>query len=325
MDHFMPESSEVSRRTIFVLNGSLKLSIQYLYTLVEDIFLISNIITFEKYLNTYLTTKTSHKIGIVIIFYNWPSLLQTVRMLYGISKNRVFDGNEENYASKYHYYLHRRGRANFEDKTDSKLAPPVGHGDRSLAFETLIIMNSSNFQGEILELYRTSFEQILRLITLKIGGSLAVVNDTMTLVSNPHVFVDFLRSVAPSVVSSGSLSGTLAPKPIYNNKDSEERIRLWIPSGWDSWQKIKILSESTIIETAEGSNTILLDNEVEFNRLNSWIDQFLQGKDKQLEPSIILNILCPENSKEDSTKDVSEGRGLQNLSFSSMLENAITP
>lgn len=323
MNHFVSEPSEGSRKTILVLNGSLKLSIQYFCTLEEDIFLISNIIIFEKYLNTYLTTKASQKIGIIVVFYNWSSLLQIVRMLYGISKKRVLDGNEGNYASRYHYYLRKRERADFEDKNNSKLDPPVGHGDGSLAFETLIIVNPSKFQEITLEVSRISFQQILRFITLKIGGSLAVVNDVMTLISNPQAFVDFLRIIAPSIVSSRPISGALPPKPIYGSRDGEERIWLWIPSGWDSWQKIKILSDSIVIEPYEGSNTLLLDSEVEFDRLNGLINTFLQGEDKEIESSIVQGLLALETTREASTKDVSEENGLQNLSFSSMLENAI--
>lgn len=260
---------------IIILHQYTTLSINYLYTNDYDIYIISNLNIFDKYLRKKLSQNTRGKVTVITLLGDTEEFIHAIAFLNSFDN---IDGrlqNKNQFAEEYTYYLKKMQYG--EDISGYRLGDeefnlPPGHCDIPLPFELIVVLDNIELNNDHLSLKSVFMQQILRFVSLKHGGTFVCTSNTQAIITSEKVLLNFLLQIGHQSTKTQRIQVN-NPEAIaiyesdHNLNDKNLRICLLSPKGWDSWNKIQILATSVIHDT-DKSKYNLLSNENAFNELN---------------------------------------------------------
>lgn len=287
-----------------------------MHTKNHDIYLISNLNIFKDYVQKVILKNIQGKITVFVVFNSLESFVPILAFLSSFNDIEARQQQKQKYCDDYVYYLKQLQMVNGDGASDvyeSDLHLYSGQCDQPLPFELVVILDSQSLKGDHLSPRSISIQQLLRLLTLKHGGLFACISNTPQIMSKSDSVLDVLLQIGYQPNSSNNNEHTTRPKPIpiYQQSqvsaNSDIKVHLLIPKGWDSWNKIQILATSSIADT-EDPSYYTLSNEIDSNKLNLMYNTYLetihtnpeQNTPNQNEENLLATISMDHKSSKNS-------------------------
>lgn len=261
---------------IIIIHQFATLSINYLYTNDYDICIISNLNIFEKYLRRELSQSTHRKITVITVLSDIKVFIQTMIFLNSFDNDEGRLQNKNQFTEEYAYYLKEMQYGDDNsgyELNESELAFSPGQCDVPLPFELIVVLDTLELNDDHLSPRSVFLQQFFRFVSLKHGGIFVCTSNTTSLITDEKVILSFLLQIGHQGITKTQQIQLNRPEPIalyQSSRDSNNTnlyIRLLLPKGWDSWNKIQILATPAIYENGN-SKYYILANEDEFHKLN---------------------------------------------------------
>lgn len=268
---------------IIILHQYTTLSINYLYTNDYDIYIISNLNIFDKYLRRELSQNTHRKVTVITVLGDTEDVIHAIEFLnsFDNSEGRLQEKNQ--FAEEYAYYLKKiqyGEDTNGYGLEDGELKFPPGCCDMPLSFELIVVLDNTELKNDHLSPRSVFLQQLFRFISLKHGGTFVCTSNTQALITSEKVLLHFLLQIGHQHTTKTPRIQLNKPEAIaiYESDHSVNgeylHICLLSPKGWDSWSKIQILA-TPIVHEKDKSKYNILSNENEFNKLNRVYNAYL--------------------------------------------------
>jgi hypothetical protein len=232
------------KNAVLVLIDEEILNISYEETVDFEIYKVTNSIIFldyiEEILNKVAAKSFKSKITIINIFNSFQNYLRILLKLNEFDYNRQSTIDEFKKSMK---SLSSVNNVDFEPKLG------LGQCDLPLSFRLINVLPSRLIGQETMTINSILLQQFLRFSSLKHGSTLISTINVDSIKQQP---LEFLETLDLST-----------PKPIFDSTQTQE-FPLIIPNGWDSFNKIILLGNSSIYR-----HDLLLTSERDCNELNN--------------------------------------------------------
>ncbi|CAH2351870.1 hypothetical protein CLIB1423_05S00254 [[Candida] railenensis] len=222
---------------------SISPKIDYSYSKSCDLYMISDLSSFKEYVVELIVSNQDSYLTVIIEYKDKKDIVKVLRYLRDHEKlQNIVSNSKHIYSSA---AVHYKG-------DDRNLEDSSGEFEIPLPFELVVLC----WDRDLDRLSESTIydQQYLRVLTLLHGGSFLLVDNeksAISLVYSVEWISDLLEKI---LVQRTKHLSYCEPKPVY---DPQSLIRILIPSGWDSWSKIKLLESS--FRGANG-NSLLKDD-----------------------------------------------------------------
>lgn len=278
------------KNTVLVLVDEEILNISYEETGDFEIYKFTNSIIFldyiEEILNKVAAKSFKSKITIINIFNSFENYFRILLKLH------QFDHNRQSTIDEF-----KKSMKSFNSVNNDDFEPKLGLGqcDLPLSFCLINVLPSKLIGQETMTINSILLQQVLRFTSLKHGSALLSTSNVELIKQQP---LEFLETLDLST-----------PKPIF---DSTQKFPLIIPNGWDSFNKIILLSNSSIYR-----HDLLLTSERDCNVLNNvYNNTFYNSIDK----SELLKRIIPNYDRHENCEKTSNL-----MTFNDMLQKVQEP
>ncbi|KAK6460657.1 hypothetical protein DFJ63DRAFT_315320 [Scheffersomyces coipomensis] len=235
-----------------------------------ETYIITNPIAFLKYISDVLLREYKEKY-VIVSMTEFPQLLRVLKYLH----EKVTEGKDIyqlDFTKQYNRHLQS------DEVNQINLTPDIGHGDKPFSFELVVVIDphsltldktnhttTNNNTSIILSTVDSIYiHQYSRYFTLKHGGRFVIVNDLDVLTKeSAHSFIKYVHALSEAQPIFES-----SKKKIFNQ---DFIINLFIPKAWDSWNKISLISKSSVFH----DNNTLLNNVEIIQQLDQSYNRFL--------------------------------------------------
>lgn len=217
--------------------------IDYSYSESCDLYMVSDLSSFKEYVVELIVSHQDSYLTVVVEYKDKTDIVKVLRFLRDHEKLSNIDLNAKHiYSSAAAHY--KGDNRSFEDSS--------GEFEIPLPFELAVLCWDRNLDR--LSESTIYDQQYLRVLTLLHGGLFLLVDDEKSAASSVYN-VEWISDLLDKIfVQRAKHLLYCEPKPVY---DSQSLVRILIPSGWDSWSKIKLLESS--FRGASG-NSLLKDD-----------------------------------------------------------------
>ncbi|KAG7665463.1 uncharacterized protein J8A68_001151 [[Candida] subhashii] len=274
------ESLQVTKKPkkiVLVFNEGKSLSIGFNNTDNISIYSITNPFNYKPFIKS-LILKHIPNIHIIVSLTNANVIVQLMKFLYQFQQ--FSKQLQTEFLTKHKNFLQN----NQEEELSVRLA--IGQCDLPLSFPVTILLDSTQFSHQNQLSPSTILnQQLCRFISLKHGCTVICRSP-----SNPKIPIeDTVESL---------IDFQMPPKPIFDDSATNDDIQLYIPSSWDSWNKIIVQGKSIMMN--DNNQSSLICDVQQLEQLNSAYDDYFNHDD--IDVGTVFAQFNKKQEKEESKK-----------------------
>lgn len=267
------DSAVPERRTVLVVAENGK-EVNFLYSSDIEVIVVSNIIRVGDYVRDLLKRDSSAPVTVISITSDIESLVTHCKLIKKFLSH-VHDGMlTSNYAKRQSLYA-TSTKNDLRSMDPKELATSKGVCDYMLGVELVVVLDAQTIHDDFLSHNSVIMQQLARFIALKHGATYTCVSDSEGILMDCDSVLSFLEKTGVAGFSSNSLPEA---SPNYEQVDAYPlqtyRINSMIPSGWDTWQRIRLLA---LVADNEDSDVDLVRSDDDFLKVDDWYNELLEA------------------------------------------------
>lgn len=220
----MDSTSHQKKSVFLVLQSGNKLSVHFTTSSDNDVYFMTNPEVFSGYIAS-LFERPNRDITTIHIFKSFQELLPQLRFLRQFNQQR--DMYQRIYTETYKKVLSELQGLEIH----LSITLSQGQNDIPLACKPIFVIDTNVFDSDDLATKNVQIQQYLRVIAYKLGGLVMAMSAE-----------DFLKDPIGQLPSS-------TPMPVFNH---DNKVKLNIPTAWDSWAKIVLVAKLAVKSRDEG-------------------------------------------------------------------------
>ncbi|CCE85494.1 Piso0_005091 [Millerozyma farinosa CBS 7064] len=267
------DSAVAERQTVLVIADNDK-EVDFLYSSDVEVVVVSNIIRVGDYVRDLLKRDSSAPVTVISIISDIESLVTQCKLI-GKYSSHIHDGMlTSNYAKRQSLYA--TFTKNDPKSIDPKeLAASNGVCDYMLGVELVVVLDARTIHHDFLSHNSVMMQQLARFIALKHGATYTCVSHSEGILKDCDSVLSFLAKTGVAGFSSNTLPEA---SPNYEQVDAGTlqtySINSMIPSGWDTWRRIKILAS---VADSEDCDVSLVCTDDDFLKVDDWYNKLLEA------------------------------------------------
>lgn len=267
------DSTVPERRIVLVVADNDK-EVDFLYSSDVEVIVVSNIIRVGDYVRDLLKRESSTPVTVISITSDIEALVRQCKLI-GKYLSRVHDGVlTSNYAKRQSSYTSST-KNDLLGMDPSVLVTSKSVCNYILGVELVVVLDAQTIHHDFLSHNSVIMQQLARFISIKHAATYTCVSNSKGIFMDCDSVVSFLEKTGVAGFSSNSLPEA---SPNYEQVDADPlqtyRINSMIPSGWDTWQRIRLLA---LVANNEDSDVELIRTDDDFFKVDDWYNKFLEA------------------------------------------------
>lgn len=223
---------------IVVMSDNGKISSTFAYLAIGDkhVYYFNG---FELYKDTVKYMLSRRQTTFIPVYSNLTVLIRMMQLVNSVNDTSILEENKQQFMR---YYLHYHETEVVDDVS----------GQEPLLVLLIICIDREQFKADITSAEFISVQQVCRMISLMHGGSVVVTNNVYNITKDRISTTSLLKTV-------GLLDNEYPePEPLFKEVYMD-LVPLFIPRGWDSWNKIVLLAKSIYYDPEASSYMLFTD------------------------------------------------------------------